>query len=36
MDLQGAKTTLITQPNLKTLFETQKLREYEMFCEEYY
>ncbi len=36
MDLQVAKTTLITLPNLKTLFETQKLNEYEMFCEEYY
>ncbi len=36
MDLQNAKTILITQPNLKTLFETRKLKEYEEFCDEYY
>lgn len=36
MDLQNAKTILITQENLKTLFETQKLKEYEEFCDEYY
>ncbi len=36
MELQNAKTILITQPNLKTLFETRKLKEYEEFCEEYY
>ncbi len=35
-DLQNAKTLLITQENLKTLFQTQKLKEYEEFCEEYY
>lgn len=35
-DLQNAKTILITQENLKTLFQTTKLKEYEEFCEEYY
>ncbi len=35
-ELQNAKTILITQENLKTLFETQKLKEYEEFCVEYY
>ncbi len=35
-DLQNAKTLPITQENIKVLFETQKLKEYEEFCEEYY
>jgi hypothetical protein len=35
-DLQNAKTILITQENLKTLFETQKLTEYQEFSDEYY
>lgn len=35
-DLQNAQTILITQENLKILFQTQKLKEYEEFCEEYY
>lgn len=35
-ELQNAKTLLITKENLKTLFQTQQLKEYEEFCEEYY
>ena len=36
LDLNKAKTLIITQENLKTLFETQKLAEYEIFFEENY
>ncbi len=36
MDLQKAKTLIITQDNMKILFETRKLKEYELFYEEYY
>lgn len=35
-ELQNAQTILITQENLKTLFQTQKLKEYLEFCDEYY
>jgi hypothetical protein len=36
LDLQKAKIILITRDNLKILFETQKLQEYEDFQLEYY
>jgi hypothetical protein len=36
LDLQNAKLFAITQENLKTLFETQKLKEYEDFYDQYY
>lgn len=36
MDLQQAKILVITQENLKILFETKKLQEYETFYDEYY
>ncbi len=36
LDLNKAKILIITQENLKTLFETQKLAEYEVFFEENY
>lgn len=36
MDLQKAKILVITQENMKVLFETQKLQEYETFYDEYY
>ena len=36
LDLQNAKIFAITQENLKTLFQTQKLDEYERFYDEYY
>jgi tetratricopeptide (TPR) repeat protein len=36
LDLQKAKIILITRDNLKLLFETQKLQEYEDFMLEYY
>ena len=36
LDLQKAKIILITRENLKILFETQKLQEYEDFQLEYY
>jgi hypothetical protein len=36
LDLQNAKTLIISQENLKVLFQTQKLKEYENFFEDYY
>jgi tetratricopeptide (TPR) repeat protein len=36
LDLQKAKTLVITQDNMRTLFETRNLAEYEIFLEEYY
>ena len=36
MNLQKAKIMLITQDNLKVLFESKKLTEYEQFTEEFY
>jgi hypothetical protein len=36
MDLQKAKILIITQDNMKILFETKKLAEYETFYDEYY
>lgn len=36
LDLQKAKIVVITRDNLKILFETQKLQEYEDFVLEYY
>lgn len=36
MDLQNAKILIITQENMKILFETKKLAEYETFYDEYY
>jgi|TARA_R110000737_G_scaffold61221_1_gene88266 tetratricopeptide (TPR) repeat protein len=36
LDLQNAKTLIISQENLKILFQTQKLQEYENFYEDYY
>jgi hypothetical protein len=36
MDLQKAKIMVITQENMKILFETKKLQEYETFYDEYY
>jgi tetratricopeptide (TPR) repeat protein len=35
-NLQGSKMFLITQENLKILFETQKLQDYELFYTEFY
>jgi tetratricopeptide (TPR) repeat protein len=36
MDLQKAKILVITQENMKILFETKKLQEYETFYDEFY
>ena len=36
LDLQKAKIVPITKENLRILFETQKLKEYENFILEYY
>ena len=36
MDLQKAKIMVITQENMKILFETKKLQEYETFYDEFY
>ncbi len=36
LDLQKAKILAISQDNLKLLFETKKIEEYELFHEEYY
>lgn len=36
LDLQNAKTLIISQENLKILFQTLKLKEYENFLEDYY
>lgn len=36
LDLQNAKTVMITIENLRILFEKQNLPEYELFYEEYY
>ena len=36
LDLQKAKIFVITQDNLKLLFETKQLEEYELFYDEYY
>jgi len=36
LDLQKAKALVITQDNMRTLFETRNLAEYEIFLEEYY
>ena len=36
LDLQNAKILMITQENLKILYEKQNLAEYEKFYEEYY
>lgn len=36
MDLQKAKILIITQDNMKVLFETKNLQEYETFYDEYY
>ena len=36
LDLQNAKILMITQENMKILFEKQNLAEYEKFYEEYY
>jgi len=36
MDLQKEKMFIITQENLKVLFETQKLEEFELFYAEFY
>jgi hypothetical protein len=36
LDLQKAKIVFISTPNMKTLFETMKLEEYERFFEDKY
>ncbi|MEY3237945.1 MAG: hypothetical protein RI883_2046, partial [Bacteroidota bacterium] len=36
LDLQKAKILIITQENMRILFETKKLEEYEIFYDEYY
>jgi len=36
MDLQNAKIMVITQENMKILFETKQLQEYELFYDEFY
>lgn len=36
LDLQNAKTIIITNKNMRILFETQKLEEYDIFYDEYY
>lgn len=36
LDLQNAKILIITQDNMKVLFETKKLEEYQMFFDEFY
>lgn len=36
LDLQNAKTLIITPKNLKLLFETKELQQYETFFQEYY
>lgn len=36
MDLQNAKIMIITQENMRILFETKKLAEYQTFYDEYY
>lgn len=36
LDLQKAKTIIISQENLRILFQTQKLKEYDDFYDEYY
>ncbi len=36
LDLQNAKTLIITPKNLKLLFETKELKQYESFYQEYY
>lgn len=36
LDLQNAKTVIITPKNLKLLFETKELEQYETFYQEYY
>jgi len=36
MDLQKAKIMVITQENMKVLFDTKKMQEYETFYDEFY
>jgi len=36
LDMQKSKILIITQENMKILFETKKLAEYEIFYDEYY
>jgi hypothetical protein len=36
LDLQKAKALIITQENMKILFDTQKLSDYQLFYDEYY
>jgi tetratricopeptide (TPR) repeat protein len=36
LDLQKAKILIITQENMKILFDTQKLSDYQLFYDEYY